>query len=97
MFDKLKAIGFDGDGAGNGILLPANEDLARTTGLPGHWSSHDDYTSGVRSEVNSLYAQWKRGSVDDLQLALGIKDIQNRAKADIETGKVKISITCRLL
>jgi len=97
MFDKLKSMGFDPDGAGNGILLPANETLAQQSGLPGHWSSHDQYTTNIKGDVDTLFRDWKAGKVSDTQLALGTKDIQRRGKNNIETGKVSINIKCRLL
>ncbi|PZA14247.1 RHS repeat-associated core domain-containing protein, partial [Parazoarcus communis] len=96
MFDRLKSMGFDPDGGGNGILLPDNEDLAKATGLPGHWSSHDQYTNSVRGEVAALHYQWRRGSISDTDLALGIKDIQYRFKDRIESGQVAITPKCRL-
>nr|WP_269632142.1 RHS repeat-associated core domain-containing protein [Pelomonas sp. BJYL3] len=97
MFDRLKSMGFDPDGAGNGIHLPANETLAQQTGLPGHWSSHDQYTQSIKSRVDQLFRSWQRGQVSDTQLALGVKDIQRRAKDDISSGRVQVNSKCRLI
>lgn len=96
MFDHLKKMGFDGDGAGNGIPLPGNETLARQTGKPGHWSNHDKFTAGIKGKVKTLFGSWQRGKVTDMQLLLNIKDIQNTARDDIESGRVAITSTCRL-
>lgn len=97
MFDKLKNMGFDPDGAGNGILLPDNSNLAKQTGLPGHWSNHAQYSASVKGEVDTLFREWKAGRVSNTSLALGVKDIQGRAKNNIQTGKVKLNAKCRLM
>ncbi len=97
MFDRLKSMGFDPDGPANGIALPSNETLARQTGLPGHWSSHDQFTATVKSEIGRLYRDWNSGKVSDTQLALGVRDIQTRAETNIRTGKVRLNSKCRLI
>ncbi|MFI7836805.1 AHH domain-containing protein [Pseudomonas asiatica] len=40
MFDRLKSMGFNGDGASNGIFLPGSKNLTQCIDLPGHWSNH---------------------------------------------------------
>jgi len=97
MFDKLKNMGFDPDGAGNGIHLPDSELLAKQTGLPGHWSSHDVYTEGINLKVERLYDAFKKNKATDMQLILGIKEIQNEARNDIISGKVRLTPKCRLM
>lgn len=96
LFQRLSELGFDRDGAGNGIMLPGNEELARATGLPGHWSNHKDYTKFIKEKVIALNSEWKEG-MDDMQLILEIKEIQMSAKSDIEGGKFEISPNCRLM
>lgn len=96
IFDRLRNIGWDGDGASNGIFLPGSRDLADQIGLPGHWSNHNQYTAAVRGRLTQLASQANRMS--DSQLALGVKNIQNWAKNGLESGMFKIdSTTGRLL
>ncbi|WP_241668649.1 AHH domain-containing protein [Pseudomonas sp. Sample_16] len=54
MFGRLKKIGWDPDGASNGIFLPGSKDLAKTTGMPGHWSNHGQYTEAVKNKLVKL-------------------------------------------
>lgn len=95
MFDRLRRIGFDPDGAGNGIHLPGSSGLAQQAGVPGHWSSHNQYTSRISQEVDDLFREWSQG-LSDTQLALGIKDIQRRAADDIMNRRVAMAGNCRM-
>ncbi|VVO61699.1 hypothetical protein PS838_00826 [Pseudomonas fluorescens] len=71
MFGRLKKIGWDPDGASNGIFLPGSKDLAKSTGLPGHWSSHGQYTEAVKNKLVKLNNNL--GGLTDMDLALGVK------------------------
>ncbi|MEE3936626.1 RHS repeat-associated core domain-containing protein [Pseudomonas viridiflava] len=96
MFGRLKKIGWDPDGASNGIFLPGSKDLAQTTGMPGHWSSHGQYTEAVKNKLVRLNNNL--GSLTDMDLALGVKNIQSWASQGLENGIFKVdSITGRLL
>ncbi|MEE4928025.1 RHS repeat-associated core domain-containing protein, partial [Pseudomonas alliivorans] len=96
MFSRLKKIGWDPDGASNGIFLPGSKDLAQTTGMPGHWSSHGQYTEAVKNKLVRLNNNL--GSLTDIDLALGVKNIQSWASQGLENGIFKVeSITGRLL
>ncbi|MBK0124833.1 RHS repeat protein [Pantoea sp. S61] len=96
IFERLRKIGWDGDGASNGIFLPGSRELAGQIGLPGHWSNHNQYTAAVRGRLTQLASQANRMS--DSQLALGVKNIQNWATNGLESGMFKIdSTTGRLL
>lgn len=91
IFNRLKSMGFDPDGAGNGIFLPGNKSMAGKTGLPGHWSNHKNYTAWVRQELRTL------NNLSDSQLILGIKDIQSRARYGLKNGWFSVDpVTGRL-
>ncbi|WP_183131751.1 RHS repeat-associated core domain-containing protein, partial [Pseudomonas syringae] len=96
MFGRLKGIGWDPDGASNGIFLPGSKNLAQTTGMPGHWSNHGQYTEAVKNKLVKLNNNL--GSLTDIDLALGVKNIQAWASQGLENGLFKIdAITGRLL
>ncbi|WP_199750458.1 AHH domain-containing protein, partial [Pseudoduganella flava] len=98
MFKRLRSMGFDPDGASNGIFLPGSSDLARKIGLPGHWSSHANYTSVIENHLSRLNFLFTRGQLSDTQLALGIRQIQTMAREGLENGIFKIDpITGRLI
>lgn len=98
IFSRLKTIGFDGDGAPNGIFLPGSQSLAKTLGLPGHWSSHRLYTEAVNRKLTDLNRVFLAGRLTDTQLALGIGKIQSFAREGLESGKFVIDqVTSRLL
>jgi RHS repeat-associated protein len=98
MFGKLKTMGFDGDGASNGIFLPGSKGLTQRIDLPGHWSNHGQYTNIIESKVTKLNDLFEAGKLSDTQLALGIGKIQNFAKAGLESNKFAVdTITGRLL
>jgi RHS repeat-associated protein len=98
MFGKLKTMGFDGDGASNGIFLPGSKGLTQRVDLPGHWSSHGQYTNIVESKVTKLNDLFEAGKLSDTQLALGIGKIQNFARSGLESNKFAVDIiTGRLL
>jgi len=95
MFNRLKGIGFDGDGASNSIFLPGKNNV-QFIDLPGHWTNHDVYTSAVGKkllELNKIAPQ-----LSDTQLALGVKNIQEWARSGLQNGLFKVDpITGRLL
>ena len=95
MFKRLKGLGFDGDGASNGIFLPDKKNV-QYIDLPGHWTSHDAYTTAVGKkllELNKLAPQ-----LSDTQLILGIKNIQDWARSGLQNGLFKIDpVSGRLL
>ncbi|WP_216818506.1 AHH domain-containing protein, partial [Pseudomonas amygdali] len=96
MFGRLKGIGWNPDGASNGIFLPGSKNLAQTTGMPGHWSNHGQYTEAVKNKLVKLNNNL--GSLTDIDLALGVKNIQTWASQGLENGLFKIdAITGRLL
>ncbi|AIO39304.1 RHS repeat-associated core domain protein [Burkholderia cenocepacia] len=98
MFNRLRGMGFDGDGASNGIFLPGSSKLAQTLELPGHWSNHGQYTAAIETELKKLNQQFLAGRLSDTQLALGVGRIQNMAREGLESGKYAIdAITGRLL
>ncbi|KPG94942.1 hypothetical protein AEQ67_22650, partial [Pseudomonas sp. RIT-PI-q] len=98
MFKKLKSMGFNGDGASNGIFLPGKSELAKQIDLPGHWSSHSAYTKAVNAELSNLNAAFKANRLSDTQLALGIGKVQQVAREGLESGKYAVDqITGRLL
>ncbi|OKO95297.1 hypothetical protein Xedl_03950 [Xenorhabdus eapokensis] len=78
VFDRLKKIGWNGDGASNGIFLPGTKDLADKIGIPGHWSNHNKYTAQVEEKLIKLAENANK--LSDIQLALGVKKIQDWAK-----------------
>ncbi|MFC3552142.1 RHS repeat-associated core domain-containing protein, partial [Lysobacter cavernae] len=96
MFDRLKTMGFEPDGANNGIHLPDNEALARVKNLPGHWSSHPTYNSAVDAMVDNLNHAYRTGRLSDTQLALGIRDIQRQTRNAIESCQVQMNTSCRM-
>ncbi|MNO94676.1 putative deoxyribonuclease RhsC [compost metagenome] len=96
MFDRLKKIGWDPDGASNGIFLPGSKELAQTTGMPGHWSNHGQYTEAVKNKLVKLNNNLS--GLTDMDLALGVKNVQTWAAQGLESGLFKLdSITGRLL
>ncbi|VVP52903.1 hypothetical protein PS854_05445 [Pseudomonas fluorescens] len=96
MFDKAKSIGFMPDGASNGIELPRTKELAKTLDLPGHWSNHVDYTALVESDVSKLNTAFKAGRLTDMDLAFGLKTIQNKWRSNILAKNVPINAKGRL-
>ncbi|WP_175719444.1 RHS repeat-associated core domain-containing protein [Burkholderia anthina] len=98
MFSRLRGMGFDGDGASNGIFLPGSSKLAQTLELPGHWSNHGQYTAAIETELTKLNQQFLAGRLSDTQLVLGVGRIQNMAREGLESGKYLVdAITGRLL
>ncbi|PLP93026.1 hypothetical protein CXG50_07445 [Pseudomonas plecoglossicida] len=95
MFKRLKGLGFDGDGASNGIFLPDKKNV-QYIDLPGHWTNHDAYTTAVGKkllELNKLAPQ-----LSDAQLILGIKNIQDWARSGLQNGLFKVDpVSGRLL
>lgn len=88
MFDRLKKIGWDGDGASNGTFLPGSKDLTKNMGIPGHWSNHNHYTGEVRNKLSQLANQ--SNYLSDTQLALGIKEIQDWARSGLDNGIFRV-------
>ncbi|MCU0127170.1 RHS domain-containing protein, partial [Pseudomonas vlassakiae] len=98
MFDRLKSMGFNGDGASNGIFLPGSKTLTQRINLPGHWSNHGKYTAVIEAKVAKLNSYFEAGAISDTQLALGIGKIQNFAREGLEANKFIVdAITGRLL
>ncbi|MDH0744733.1 RHS domain-containing protein, partial [Pseudomonas sp. GD03842] len=96
LFGRLKKIGWDPDGASNGVFLPGSKNLAQTTQIPGHWSSHGQYTEAVKNKLVTLNNNL--GRLTDMDLALGVKHIQQWASQGLENGLFKLdSLTGRLL
>lgn len=98
MFDHLESMGFDRNGAANGIHMPGSESLSKKTGMVGHWSNHDMYTADITAKIDKLNTAWSSGKLSDMQLLLGIRNVQSRAFADIESGNVSraLSNACRM-
>ena len=98
MFDHLESMGFDRNGAANGIHMPGSESLSKKTGMVGHWSNHDMYTADISAKIDKLNTAWSSGKLSDMQLLLGIRNVQSRAFADIESGNVAraLSNACRM-
>lgn len=90
MFSRLNAIGFKGDGPSNGMFLPGKE-AVKTIDLPGHWTSHKVYTSAVRERLQRLGEI--APSLSDLQLGLGVKSVQDWARAGLQNGTFKVNPT----
>ncbi|HYQ51331.1 MAG TPA: RHS repeat-associated core domain-containing protein, partial [Pseudomonas sp.] len=98
MFDRLKSVGFDGDGASNGIFLPGSKGLTQKIKLPGHWSNHGKYTDMIDSRVSNLNRMFEAGKLSDTQLVLGIGKIQNFAREGLESNRFVVdALTGRLL
>ncbi|WP_205756492.1 AHH domain-containing protein, partial [Lonsdalea iberica] len=96
IFERLKKIGWDGDGASNGTFLPGSKDLASTMGIPGHWSNHNQYTAEIRNKLSQRASQANR--LSDTQLALGVKEIQDWARKSLDSNLFRVdSNTGRLL
>ena len=88
MFKKLKSMGFDGDGASNGTFLPGSSKLAMQLGQPGHWSNHSQYTQAIEGRLQGLNQLWQRGRLSDIDLPLGIKNIQNWAENALQKNQL---------
>ncbi|MGE7989472.1 AHH domain-containing protein [Pseudomonas sp. NPDC089554] len=98
MFERLKSVGFDGDGASNGIFLPGSKGLTQKTNLPGHWSSHGKYTDVIDSKVSNLNRIFEAKKLSDTQLALGVGKNQSFAREGLEANKFVVdAVTGRLL
>ena len=98
MFERLKLVGFNGDGASNGIFLPGSKGLTQKINLPGHWSNHGKYTDVIESKVSNLSKMFEAGKLSDTQLVLGIGKIQNFAREGLEANRFVVdAITGRLL
>jgi RHS repeat-associated protein len=95
MFGRLKMMGFNSDGASNGIFLPG-KNLVRYVALPGHWSNHGAYTSAVENKVRTLNEM--APALSDTQLILGIKKIQYWARTGLADNMFKVDdLSGRLL
>ncbi|MBF7142708.1 AHH domain-containing protein [Pseudomonas sp. LY10J] len=96
LFLRLKKIGWESDGASNGMFLPGSKILAKKIDMPGHWSNHRQYTEAVKNKMMVLNKN--SGSLTDIDLALGVKNIQHWASQGLEKGLFKVhSVTGRLL
>lgn len=84
IFERLKKIGWNGDGASNGTFLPGSKDLASTMGIPGHWFNHNQYTGEIRNKLSQHASQANR--LSDTQLTLGVKEIQNWARKSLDNN-----------
>ncbi|WP_149036729.1 AHH domain-containing protein, partial [Pseudomonas syringae group genomosp. 7] len=84
------------NGPSNGIELPRTKALANTLDLPGHWSNHANYSSLVESDVAKLNTAFRAGRLSDMDLALGLKSIQNKWRANILNKNVPINKVGRL-
>lgn len=71
MFERIGAsrVGFD-DFRANGLLLPATEETAISTGMPLHRGPHGIYNEMVIERVGSIEAGWSRQRLTDAELAL---------------------------
>ncbi|NTY93688.1 RHS repeat-associated core domain-containing protein [Pseudomonas putida] len=98
MFNRLRSMGFNDDGASNGIFLPGSKKLTQNIDLPGHWSSHAKYTKVIESKISALNDAFRAGKVSDTQLVLGIGKIQSFARESLENNTFVVdAITGRLL
>ncbi|WP_063613826.1 RHS repeat-associated core domain-containing protein, partial [Pseudomonas sp. ICMP 10191] len=98
MFDKLESMGFNKDGASNGMFLPDNPQLAKTLDLPGHWTNHKLYTGAIKPDLDRLNKTFLSGKLTETQLALGMGQVQRLAREGLENGKYAIdTITGRLM
>ncbi|HYQ55638.1 MAG TPA: RHS repeat-associated core domain-containing protein, partial [Pseudomonas sp.] len=98
MFQKLQSMGFDGDGASNGIFLPGSKNLTQNIDLPGHWSNHAQYTKAVETKLSALNDAFKVGRISDTQLVLGIGRVQDFAREGLMNNKFVVdAVTGRLL
>ncbi len=98
MFNKLRSMGFNDDGASNGIFLPGSKKLAQNIDLPGHWSNHAKYTKVVETKISALNDAFRAGKLSDTQLVLGISKIQSFAREGLESNNFVVdTITGRLL
>lgn len=88
MFARLRGMGFEGDGAPNGIFLPGDKQLAAQTGLPGHWTQHPAYSADIENQVAALNRA--APGLSDTQLALGIRKIQANAAEGLMSGKYAV-------
>lgn len=88
MFARLRGMGFEGDGAANGIFLPGDRQLAAQTGLPGHWTQHPAYSADIESQVAALNRA--APGLSDTQLVLGMRQIQDNAAEGLMNGKYAI-------
>ena len=94
MFSRLKKMGWNPDGAPNGVFLPGNESMAEATGMPGHWSNHPEYTDAVRGQVEKLNNM--APNLSDTQLALGMGNIQSNARSGLMSGAFPTNSVGRL-
>ncbi|WP_071059285.1 AHH domain-containing protein [Pelistega sp. MC2] len=84
LFTRLKNIGWDGDDAANGILLPGKKLKSNGSPLPGHWSNHKQYTKDISKYldiVDKRKEQW-----DDDTLLAAIRTIQENARCGLVHG-----------
>ncbi|WP_232448912.1 hypothetical protein, partial [Burkholderia ubonensis] len=71
--------------------------LAKDMGLPGHCSSHSQYTAAIEAELKKLNQHFLAGRLSDTQLALGVGRIQNMAREGLETIPLHTSRRERLV
>lgn len=71
MFDRIgrRQIGFD-DFRANGLLLPASEKAAISTGRPLHRGPHRIYNAMVIERVGRIEAQWSEQQLEQTEAAL---------------------------
>ncbi|WP_233100429.1 AHH domain-containing protein [Pseudomonas putida] len=98
MFNKLRSMDFNDDGASNGVFLPGSKKLTQNIDLPGHWSDHAKYTKIVETKVSALNDAFRAGKISDAQLVLGIGKIQSFARENLTNNTFVVdTITERLL
>lgn len=71
MFERIgpKHAGFD-DFRANGVLLPATEETAISTGRPLHRGPHGIYNELVIERVGAIETDWSRQCLSDTEAAL---------------------------
>jgi hypothetical protein len=95
MFSRLRGMGFNGDKASNGIFLPGNKDMAKILELPGHWTQHPLYTADIESQIIALNRM--APNLSDMQLILGIREIQTTAAEGLMNGKYIVDLITGVL
>jgi RHS repeat-associated protein len=84
MIRQAESMGFQRDGAGNGILLPSDDARATALGLPSHRGSHPQYNALVNADVAAIRADWKAGNITDQEMLAQLGAVQAKWRKKID-------------
>src|SRR5690349_6764902 len=78
-----RRYGFNINGRGNGIWLPAGPDVPGGEHLTIHFLNHPVYTDFVRSRLDQLWYEYSRGGIAESQILRRFEDVIGEFEAKL--------------